>query len=314
VTDTSVSLAGLSLKNPVMTASGTCGYGLELSPFLDLSRLGALVVKGLSVRPRQGNPPPRIVETCGGMLNAIGLENIGMEAFIEECLPRLRAVETNLVVNILGESEAEYGMLAERLGEQPGVHALELNVSCPNVKRGGIAFGSDAAMLEGLIRFVRARTRKPVVVKLSPNVTDVSEMAARAEGAGADAVSLINTLRGMSVDCETRRPRLATVTGGLSGPAIKPIALRMVWEVARRVRIPVIGIGGIVTAQDALEFLICGATAVQVGTAQFRNPNACLEILAGIEEYLERRGIARVSDLIGSLEVADAGPGAGSEP
>jgi dihydroorotate dehydrogenase (NAD+) catalytic subunit len=300
--DTSVEVAGLCLKNPVLTASGTCGYGLELSAFLDLSRLGGLVVKGLSVRPRRGNPPPRIVETCGGMLNAIGLENIGMEAFIRDCLPELRKVDTILVVNVLGESEEEYGTLVERLGQEQGVSALELNVSCPNVKKGGIAFGSDPAMLEGLVRFLRRRTEKPLIVKLSPNVTDIAELAARAEGAGADALSLINTLRGMSVDAETRRPALATVVGGLSGPAIKPIALRMVWEVARRVRIPVIGIGGILTATDAVEFLICGASAVQVGTAHFRDPASCLKIAEGIEAYLRGHGMGKVSDLVGALE------------
>ena len=303
--DTSVDLGGLPLKNPVMTASGTCGYGLELSPFLDLSRLGGLVVKGLSLRPRRGNPPPRIVETCGGMLNAIGLENIGMEAFIKDCLPELRKLDTVLVVNVLGESEQEYGALVERLGQEQGVRALEINVSCPNVKRGGIAFGSDPAMLEGLVRSLRRRTGRPLIVKLSPNVTDIADMAARAEGAGADALSLINTLRGMSVDAERRRPALATVVGGLSGPAIKPIALRMVWEVARRVRIPVIGIGGILTATDAVEFLISGASAVQVGTAHFRDPAACLGIVEGIEAYLKRHGLQRVSDLIGTLEWAE---------
>jgi len=301
--DTTVSLAGLTLKNPVMTASGTCGYGVELAPFLDLSCLGALVVKGLSVRRRPGNPPPRIVETCGGMLNAIGLENIGMEAFIEECLPGLGVLDTRVLVNILGESEAEYGVLVERLGDQDGVHGIEVNVSCPNVGKGGIAFGADPCMLEKLIRFLRPKTRKPLIVKLSPNVTDVGEMAVRAEAAGADALCLINTLRGMSVDSETRRPRLANVVGGLSGPAIKPVALRMVWEASGRVRIPLVGVGGICTAQDALEFLICGATAVQVGTAQLRNPQACVEILGGIEEYLERHGIARLADLIGSLRM-----------
>ena len=302
--DTSVSLAGLTLKNPVMTASGTCGYGLELTPFFDPGRLGALVVKGLSVKPRPGNPPPRIAETCGGMLNAIGLQNIGMKAFIEECLPRLKPLSTPLIVNILGESEEEYGILTETLGSTDGIHALEVNVSCPNVQKGGIAFGAKPETLEGLVRFLRKKTKKPLIIKLSPNVTDITEMARRAEGAGADALSLINTLRGICVNAETRKPRLANLIGGLSGPAIKPVALRMVWEAAGSCRIPVIGIGGIADAADALEFIICGASAVQVGTAQFRNPHACIEIIHGIEAYLERHGMQTVTELIGSLETA----------
>jgi dihydroorotate dehydrogenase (NAD+) catalytic subunit len=301
--DTTVPLAGLSMKTPVMTASGTCGYGLELLPYVDLSRLGAIVVKGLSVRPRPGNPPPRTVETCGGMLNAIGLENIGMEAFIADKLPRLREYQTVVIVNILGESQEEYGTLVDRLGEQEGVHGFEVNVSCPNVRKGGIAFGADPDMLENLVRFLRKRTDKPLIVKLSPNVTDIVDMARRAEAGGADGLSLINTIRGMSVDSESRRPHLATVVGGLSGPAIKPIALRMVGEVAARVKIPVIGVGGILNAEDAVEFLITGASAVQVGTAHFRNPAACIEITEGIESYLGRHGIHSVTDLIGSIQL-----------
>jgi dihydroorotate dehydrogenase (NAD+) catalytic subunit len=301
--DTTVSLAGLSLKNPVMTASGTCGYGVELLPFFDLSRLGAVVVKGLSVEPRTGNPPPRIVETCGGMLNAIGLENIGVEAFVVDMLPRLREYQTFFFVNILGESPEEYGILAERLGQEEGIHGFEVNVSCPNVQRGGIAFGSDPDMLERLVRFLRDKTKRPLIIKLSPNVTDIVDMAKSAEAGGADALTLINTIRGMSVDAESRKPDLATVVGGLSGPAIKPVALRMVWEVASQVRIPVIGAGGIVGADDAVEFLVAGASAVQVGTAGFQNPNASIEIIEGIEAYLERHGLNSVGELIGSLEV-----------
>jgi dihydroorotate dehydrogenase (NAD+) catalytic subunit len=301
--DTTVSLAGLPLKNPVMTASGTCGYGLELIPFFDLSRLGAVVVKGLSVEPRPGNPSPRIVETCGGMLNAIGLENIGLDAFIVETLPRLREHQAVVLVNILGESQEEYGILAERLSQEDGIHGFEVNVSCPNVQRGGIAFGSEPDMLERLVRFLRDKTERPLIIKLSPNVTDIIDMARRAEAGGADGVTLINTIRGMSVDAESRTPDLATVVGGLSGPAIKPVALRMVWEVASHVRIPVIGVGGIVNAEDAVEFLIAGASAVQVGTAGFRNPNACIEIIEGIEGYLEGHGINSVGELVGSLEV-----------
>jgi dihydroorotate dehydrogenase (NAD+) catalytic subunit len=301
--ETTVSLAGLSLKAPVMTASGTCGYGLELGPYMDLSRLGALVVKGLSVEPRPGNPPPRIVETSGGMLNAIGLENVGVETFIEETLPQLREHRTVVIVNILGESPEEYATLLDRLGPQEGVHGFEVNVSCPNVRKGGIAFGSDPDMLEDLARFLRERTDKPLIVKLSPNVTDIVDMARRVEAAGADGVTLINTLRGMSVDAASRRPRLATVVGGLSGPAIKPIALRMVWEVAGQVKIPVIGAGGILSAEDAIEFLIAGATAVQVGTAHFRNPAACIEIIEGIERYLLEHGVHDVKGLIGSIRI-----------
>ncbi len=300
--DTSISIAGLVLKNPVMTASGTCGYGLELTPYFDLSCLGALVVKGLSVQPSSGNPPPRIIETCSGMLNAIGLENIGMEAFVENVLPDLRKYDTVLIVNILGNTREEYGRLVEYLSEQEGVDGLEVNVSCPNVSKGGIAFGADPQALEDLIRSLRKKTDKPLFVKLSPNVTDIVDIAERAEGAGADALTLINTLRGMSVDIETRKPHLANVIGGLSGPAIKPVAVRMVWEVARQVSIPVVGVGGILKAEDAVEFIICGATAVQVGTAHFRNPAVCIDIIEGLEAYLKRHKMDRVRKLVGSLD------------
>jgi len=301
--DTTVSIAGLSLKTPVMTASGTCGYGRELTPYLDLARLGAVVVKGISLEPRQGNPPPRIVETSGGMLNAIGLENIGMEAFVAETLPRLREYETVVIVNILGESQEEYGTLVDEMSRHEGVDGFEVNVSCPNVRKGGIAFGSDPEMLEKLVRFLRERTEKPLIIKLSPNVTDIVDMAKRAEAGGADGLTLINTIRGMSIDSESRRPHLATVVGGLSGPAIKPVALRMVWEAAQQVRIPVIGMGGILSGEDAVEFLIAGASAVQVGTAHFRNPAACIEVMEGIEHYLERHAIQDVRDLIGSIQL-----------
>jgi len=307
-TKTSVALAGLTLRNPVMTASGTCGYGLELAPFFDLAELGAVVVKGISVLPRRGNPPPRIAETCGGMLNAIGLENIGMEAFIRDCLPALRQVDTVRIVNILGETPEEYALLTETLAGQDGVDAVEVNVSCPNVHRGGIAFGADRRVLGQLVRFLRGKTAKPLIVKLSPNVTDIAEIARCAEGEGADAVSLINTLRALSVDPETRRPRLATVIGGLSGPAVKPVALRMVWEVFQAVSVPVVGIGGIVQGEDAAEFLICGASAVQVGTASFRDPRACLRVAQGLEAYLRRHAVRDVRELVGSLDVRRASP------
>ena len=298
-----VSIGSLRLKNPVMTASGTFGYGEEYAPYVDLNRLGAVVVKGLSLEPRAGNPPPRIMETPCGMLNAVGLQNIGVKAFIREKLPFLRDHDVAVVANIFGESVAEYAAVAGLLGRAEGVHALEVNISCPNVKRGGVAFGTDPDMAAEVTQAVKAATGLPVIVKLTPNVTDVAGIAAAVEAAGADAVSLINTLTGMSVDIERRVPHLRNVTGGLSGPAIRPVALRMVWQVARRVSIPVIGLGGIMTARDALEFLIAGARAVQVGTAQFVQPCACEEVLSGIEAYLERHGIEDINDVIGSLKI-----------
>ncbi len=298
-----VSIGGLTLKNPVMTASGTFGYGEEYAPYVDLNRLGAVVVKGLSLEPRAGNPPPRIMETPCGMLNAVGLQNIGVKAFIREKLPFLRDHDVAVVANIFGESVAEYAGVAELLSRADGVHALEVNISCPNVKRGGVAFGTDPDMAAEVTRAVKAATGLPVIVKLTPNVTDIAAIAAAVEAEGADAVSLINTLTGMSVDIELRVPHLRNVTGGLSGPAIRPVALRMVWQAVRRVSIPVIGLGGIMTAGDALEFLIAGARAVQVGTALFVQPRACEEVLAGIEAYLERHGIEDVNDVIGSLKI-----------
>ncbi len=301
--DLSVNIGGLRLKNPVMTASGTFGYGREFKNFTQLERLGAIVVKGISLNPSPGNPPPRIVETACGMLNAIGLENVGVAAFIEKKIPFLKTVPTPTVVNIYGKTIEEYAALAERLNDCDGVAALEVNISCPNVKAGGIAFGVCAASAEQVVTAVRLKTAKPVIVKLSPNVTDIAEIAKSVEGAGADAVSLINTLTGMAIDVQTRRPKLANITGGLSGPAIKPVALRMVWQTASAVRIPVIGMGGIMTAQDALEFLIAGATAVQVGTANFVNPHATMEILEGIETYLLENHMSKMTALIGSLVV-----------
>jgi dihydroorotate dehydrogenase (NAD+) catalytic subunit len=299
--DLSARVGTLSLKNPVMSASGTFGYGLEFAPFYDLSRLGALVVKGLSLQPSRGNPPQRIVETSAGMLNAIGLQNIGVERFIAEVAPRLDDAGAVYVANIYGRTEEEYEAVARRLSGLPALAAIELNVSCPNVKQGGIAFGSTPEGLSGLTRRVRAATAKPLWVKLSPNVTDIGTMARAAEDAGADAVTLINTLVGMSVDPRTRRPRLANVTGGLSGPAIKPVALRMVWEACKAVKIPVVGIGGIQSAEDALEFLLVGASAVQVGTANFRNPNACMEIIEGIRDFLAREKIRSIEEYRGGL-------------
>ena len=300
--DPSVSLAGLRLRNPVMTASGTFGYGREFAELLDLNRLGAIVVKGLSLAPTPGNPPPRIAETPSGMLNAIGLENVGLEAFLAEKLPFLRTLETPAIVNIYGKTEGEYVELAERLDGVDGVAALEVNISCPNVKAGGVAFGVNAAAAAALVSAVRARTRLPLMVKLSPNVTDVTEIARAVEGAGADIVSLINTITGMAIDIRTRRSRIANLTGGLSGPAIRPVALRMVWQVARAVAVPVVGLGGILTAEDALEFLVAGASAIQVGTANFVNPRASVEIVEGIAAYMSAHGFSRMAELVGSLE------------
>lgn len=301
--DLSVRIGPLRLKNPVMSASGTFGYGVEFAPFYDISRLGAVVVKGLSREPTAGNPPDRIVETAAGMLNAIGLQNIGVERFVAEVAPRLEAMGASVVANIYGRTVEEYEAVADRLSDVPSLCAIEVNASCPNVKEGGMAFGASAEGISRLTGAVRKRTAKPVWVKLSPNVTDVGAVAAAAEGAGADAVSLINTLVGMAVDHRTRRPKLSNVTGGLSGPAIKPVALRMVWEACRRVAIPVIGIGGIQTAADALEFLLVGASAVQVGTANFRNPRACVEILEGIEAHFREERIPGVDAYRGTLRL-----------
>ncbi len=298
-----VSIGRLKLKNPVMTASGTFGYGEEYAPYVDLSRLGAIVVKGISLEPRTGHPPPRIMETEGGMLNAVGLENVGVSSFVREKLPFLKRYDVPVIVNIFGETLEEYRRVAEILGRTDGVHALEVNVSCPNVDRGGLVFGCDPDLCHDITRMVKAATDLPVILKLTPNVTDIAELALRCEAGGADAVSLINTLKGMTVDIERRTPHLSRVTGGLSGPVVKPVALRMVWEVVKRVSIPVIGIGGIMTPEDALAFLIVGAKAVQVGTANFLNPRATMDVLEGIEAYLVRHGIRDIHDLIGSLKV-----------
>ena len=300
--DMSVEIAGLKLRNPVMTASGTFGYGEEFSQYVDLEKIGAFVTKGLSLKPRAGNPTPRIVETPGGMLNAIGLQNVGIDAFIQKKVPFLRTVNTPAIANFFGYTPDEYAELASRLDAIPEVAALEVNISCPNVKQGGIVFGTDPNCAASVVAACRAATKKTLIVKLSPNVTDIVEMAQACEGAGADALSVINTLTGMAIDLERRRPVLANVTGGLSGPAIKPIALRMVWQVARAVKVPVIGIGGIMSATDALEFILAGATAVQVGTASFVNPSAAQEIAEGMEQWLAARGIADIKSLIGALE------------
>jgi dihydroorotate dehydrogenase (NAD+) catalytic subunit len=291
----------LELRNPVMTASGTFGYAREFDALIDLNRLGAVIVKGLALNPVKGNPPPRIVETACGMLNAIGLENVGIEAFEREKLPFLRTLKPPVIANIYGTTVDDYARLAERIDSLAGLAGVEVNISCPNVKAGGVVFGTDPAAAGKVVRAVRQRTRKTVIVKLSPNVTDITQVARSAVDSGADALSLINTITGMAIDIETRRPRLANITGGLSGPAIKPVALRMVWQVARAVRVPVIGIGGILTAADAVEFMIAGASAVQVGTANFINPRATVEIIEGIERYFIRHRIGKVADLVGTL-------------
>ena len=295
--DLSIDIGPLSLKNPVLLASGTCGYGKELSDLLDLNQLGGIIVKGLSIRPRPGNPPPRLAETPCGLLNSIGLENIGIERFINEKLPWLQGLKTSVIVNILGESVEEYADMARRLDGIDGIQAIEVNISCPNVDAGGIAFGTDPGAAATVTRAVKRSTGLPVIIKLSPNVADITKVAQGVASAGADAVSLINTILGMAIDIRSRRPVLTNVFGGLSGPAIKPIALRMVWQVVRSVDIPVIGIGGISSPEDALEFLMAGARAIEVGTATLVRPSSAGDILAGIRAYLEANGLQRIEDL-----------------
>ncbi len=298
-----VDLAGVSLQNPVMTASGTFGYGEEYGGLFDLQRLGAIVVKATTKTPRMGNPYPRVVETAAGMLSSCGMQNVGVEVFIREKMPYLRQLGIPVIVNIAGESEDDFVFVANKLSVTEGVSALEMNVSCPNVQNGGMTFGRDPATVFRLVRSVKSVSQLPVICKLTPNVTDIVEIALAAQAAGADAVSLINALWGMAIDVETKKPLLGNVTGGLTGPAIKPVALRMVWQVAQAVSVPVIGIGGITTAGDALEFIIAGATAVQVGTANFFRPKATLEIIDGIEAYLQNHGYRHIDELRGSLEV-----------
>ena len=296
----SVKLAGLTLKNPVMTASGTFGFGLEYGEFFDVSKLGAIVVKGTTLTPWPGNSGQRIVETPAGMLNSIGLENPGVDVFLTQTLDKLKALDTHIIVNISGRTEEEYALLAEKL-DVDGVAALEVNISCPNVKQGGLAFGTDCAMASGVVEAVKACTKKPVIVKLSPNVTDIAQMAQAVEAAGADAISLINPLTGMAIDIHTWKPKLGNGVGGLSGPAVKPVAVRMVYQVAKAVKVPIIGMGGIMTADDAAEFLLAGATAVAVGTAQFVNPTAALEVVQGLETYVQQRGLENVQQMIGQV-------------
>ncbi|OGT98052.1 MAG: dihydroorotate dehydrogenase B catalytic subunit [Geobacteraceae bacterium GWC2_48_7] len=300
--DMTVEIAGIKLRNPVMAASGTFGYGEEFTPYVDLEKIGAFVTKGLSLKPRAGNPTPRIVETPGGMLNAIGLQNVGIDAFVEKKVPFLRNVNTPAIANFFGNTIEEYVELAARLDQISEIAALEINISCPNVKQGGIVFGTDPECASDVVTACRKATSKPLIVKLSPNVTDIVSMARACEDAGADALSLINTLTGMAIDLQRRKPVLANITGGFSGPAIKPIALRMVWQVAKAVKLPIIGIGGIMNATDALEFILAGATAVQVGTANFVNPGAVQEIAEGMENWLKDNKVESISSLIGALQ------------
>ena len=297
----SVNLAGVTLKNPVMTASGTFGSGAEYGEFVDLNRLGAVVTKGVANVPWPGNPTPRVAEVYGGVLNAIGLQNPGIDVFVKRDIPFLKQYDTKIIVNVCGKTTEDYLNVVERLSDEP-VDMLEINISCPNVKEGGIAFGQDPRAVEAITREVKKHARQPVIMKLSPNVTDITVMAKAAEAGGADALSLINTLTGMKIDIERRCFALANKTGGMSGPAVKPIAVRMVYQAANAVSLPVIGMGGIATAEDALEFMMAGATAVSVGTANFYNPYATLEIADGIARFMEKHGVADINELIGCVK------------
>jgi dihydroorotate dehydrogenase (NAD+) catalytic subunit len=298
-----VEVAGIRFNNPVLTASGTCGYGLDMAELIDLNQLGGICTKGLSAKPMRGNAPWRIVETHGGMLNAIGLQNIGARAFVTEKLPELRKYDTRIIPNVFGYTLDEYIEAIELLEEGAGIHGYELNISCPNVKAGGESFANDPRQAAAVTEAVKKAATRPVIVKLSPNVTDVAAVARAVEAAGADALSLINTAVGMAIDIHTRKPRIANVTGGLSGPAIKPIAVRCVFQVFRAVKIPLIGIGGIATVEDALEFIIAGASAVQVGTANFYDPSAAIKIATGLAAYCEQHGLANIGQLVGTVRL-----------
>ena len=294
---------GLYIKNPVMTASGTYGYGLEYEDFVELQRLGGIMVKGTTLHARQGNPYPRMAETPAGMLNAVGLQNKGVDYFCEHIYPSIKDYDTAMIVNVSGSQVEDYIATAERINALEHIPAIELNISCPNVKEGGMAFGVTCAGAASVVRAVRAVYDKTLIVKLSPNVTDITEIARAVEAEGADAVSMINTLLGMAIDAERRRPVLSTVTGGLSGPAVKPIALRMVWQTAQAIKLPIIGMGGIATASDAIEFLLAGASAIEVGTYNFVDPTATVKIIDGIEDYMRRHGFDSVRDLVGALQL-----------
>lgn len=299
--NTKINLAGVELKNPVMTASGTFGSGMEYSEFVDLNKLGAVVTKGVANVPWPGNPTPRIAETYGGMINAIGLQNPGIDVFCERDIPFLKKYDTKIIMNVCGKSERDYVEVVERLAGEP-VDMLEINISCPNVKEGGIAFGQNAANIEHITKAIKNVAKQPVIMKLSPNVTDITEMAKAAEAGGADVLSLINTITGMKIDINRQTFAVANKTGGLSGPAVKPVAVRMVYQVANAVKIPIIGMGGIATAEDALEFILAGATAVSIGTANFHNPRTTLEVIEGIEKYMVNKGVSDVNDLIGIVK------------
>ena len=299
--NTAIQIGGITLKNPVMTASGTYGYGLEYSDFIDLSKLGGIVVKGTTLNPRQGNPYPRMAETPSGMLNAVGLQNKGVEYFCSEIYPSIKDIDTHMIVNVSGSTVEDYMATAERIAELDKIPAIELNISCPNVKEGGMAFGVTCAGAAEVVRAVRKVYPKTLIVKLSPNVTDITEIARAVEAEGADSISMINTLLGMAIDVKSRKPILSTVTGGLSGPAVKPVALRMVWQTAKAVSIPIIGMGGISSCEDAIEFLLAGASAVQVGTYNFVDPTITTKIASGIEDYLVQNNMTDVSELIGGL-------------
>lgn len=298
---------GLYIKNPVMTASGTYGYGLEYEDFVELQRLGGIMVKGTTLHARQGNPYPRMAETPAGMLNAVGLQNKGVDYFCEHIYPSIKDYDTAMIVNVSGSQVEDYIATAERINTLERIPAIELNISCPNVKEGGMAFGVTCAGAASVVRAVRAVYDKTLIVKLSPNVTDITEIARAVEAEGADAVSMINTLLGMAIDAERRRPVLSTVTGGLSGPAVKPIALRMVWQTAQAIKLPIIGMGGIATASDAIEFLLAGASAIEVGTYNFVDPTATVKIVDGIEDYMRRHGFSSVHDLVGALQLPSKG-------
>ncbi len=300
--DLSLEIAGIEFSNPVLVASGTFGYGEEYQSLIDLSELGGIVTKSITLEPREGHAPPRTCETPCGMLNAIGLANVGVEEFIKEKLPFLRSLKTRIIVNVAGSTVQEYVDVVKRLNQTEGIDMLEINISCPNVKEGGIAFGSKVKSAYDCIKAVKENSSYPIIAKLSPNVTDIVEVADAVQKAGADAISLINTLVGMAIDVEKRRPVLANVTGGLSGPAIKPVALAMVWKVAKAVKLPLIGIGGIMNSQDALEFILAGASMIQVGTANFVDPQTSLKIVDGLSEYCKKKEIKNITDLVGRLE------------
>ncbi len=301
--DLSVNIGRLQMQNPVMTASGTFGYGEEYADFMDISKIGGIIVKGTTLNHREGNPYPRMAETPSGMLNCVGLQNKGVDYFIEHIYPRIRGIKTNMIVNVSGACVDDYVATAEKINALEDIPAIELNISCPNVKQGGMAFGTTCAGAESVVSAVRKAYKKVLIVKLSPNVTNIAEIAKSVEAAGADSVSLINTLMGMAIDAERMTPVLSTITGGLSGPCVKPVALRMVWQVSKAVKIPVVGLGGIMNATDAIEFFLAGASAIEVGTANFIDPAVTMKIISGINDYLDRKGFKSVKEIVGALKV-----------